>query len=161
MIGSGSSHVEIERKFLVRALPPAVSRTTPIAIDQGYLAVDHHGTEVRIRKKGKRFTLTVKQGVGLARRETEIDLTQEQFDALWPQTEGRRVRKERFEFRHGRWVIEADAFRGPLEGLLIAEVEFDSVENSAAFDPPGWFDREVTGDARYNNCSLALDGWPG
>ena len=44
--------------------------------------------------------------------------------------------------------------------LLVAEVEFPSTEASEAFAPPAWLGREVTGDARYANQSLARYGAP-
>ena len=51
-------------------------------------------------------------------------------------------------------------FEGPLRGMVLGEVEFDSKEASAAFDAPAWLGDEVTGDARYANESLALRGAP-
>ena len=51
-------------------------------------------------------------------------------------------------------------FEGPLSGIVTAEVEFDSEEASAAFEPPEWLGREVTGDPKYANESLATRGAP-
>ena len=52
------------------------------------------------------------------------------------------------------------SFGGGLDGLIIAEVEFDSPESLTGFTPPGWFGTEVTDDGRYSNASLALHGRP-
>jgi adenylate cyclase len=41
---------------------------------------------------------------------------------------------------------------------VLVEVEFDSDEAMAGFDPPAWFGIEVTDDRRYTNAGLALDG---
>ena len=60
----------------------------------------------------------------------------------------------------GDHVIELDVFGGTLDGLVIAEVEFDSTSAMDAFAPPAWFDREVTDDGAYTNASLALHGLP-
>jgi adenylate cyclase len=46
------------------------------------------------------------------------------------------------------------------EGLITAEVEFDSVSDSEGFDPPPWFGDEITDDARYANQALAREGIP-
>ena len=51
-------------------------------------------------------------------------------------------------------------YEGELAGLAVVEVEFSSGEEAGDFAPPGWFGRELTGDARYSNASLALDGRP-
>jgi adenylate cyclase len=40
------------------------------------------------------------------------------------------------------------------------EVEFGSREASERFAPPPWVGRELTGDKRYANQSLALGGRP-
>jgi CYTH domain-containing protein len=152
---------EVERKFIVDRLPTLEHLAAPTQIDQGYVAAGSDGTEVRLRRKGGRFYQTVKQGQGLSRLQTEVALSQEQFDSLWPHTESRRITKHRHEIPFGPYLIELDVFHGPLEGLIIAEVEFDSVEQARVFEPPEWFGEEVTEDARYQNRNLALHGRPG
>jgi CYTH domain-containing protein len=151
--------VEIERKFLVRRLPSQAVRLPGDEIAQGYLAVDE-SSEVRIRRIGGRCFQAVKQGSGLERREVEVPLTEEQFDSLWPATAGRRLEKVRHRVAHAGRTIELDVYGGALEGLVIAEVEFVSVEDSRAFTAPDWFGGEVTADDRYRNSSLALRGAP-
>ena len=121
--------VEIERKFLVKSLPDEVQGGTPIL--QGYLAHDEH-MEVRIRQYGNKHFLTVKEGAGLMRRETEVEISPQQFHALWPSTEGRRLEKVRSLVDHGSCRVEVDRYLGDLEPLLVAEVEFSSVEESEA-----------------------------
>jgi adenylate cyclase len=147
---------EIERKFLVSQPPPELGAGTPI--HQGYLPIAADETEVRVRRKGEATVLTVKTGSGLDRGEREVAIPDEVFEALWPLTEGRRIEKERSEIPHGDLTIELDRFGGALDGLLVAEVEFDSTEASERFEAPPWFDREVTGDPAYSNRSLAERG---
>jgi adenylate cyclase len=150
--------VEIERKFLV-ADPPELAESDSEPVEQGYLATGAGG-EVRLRRIGDAHRLTVKLGAGIARDEAEIDLTREQFEALWPLTEGRRLRKRRYAIREGDAEIELDVFEGPHRGLAIAEVEFDSEPDARRFRPPTWFGDEVTGDDAYLNESLAVAGAP-
>ena len=57
-------------------------------------------------------------------------------------------------------VAELDVYDGALDGLLTVEIEFGSPEASEAFAPPPWIGRELTGDKRYANQSLALEGRP-
>jgi CYTH domain-containing protein len=148
--------VEIERKFLVERLPedlPAGRR-----IEQGYLAVAPDGVEVRIRRRAGACTLTVKSGPGHVRVEEEMEIDERRFEALWALTEGRRIAKTRHVVPlAGGVAAEVDVYD---DGLLVAEVEFPTEAASAAFLPPSWFGREVTGDARYANQRLALRGPP-
>ncbi|HEX6256590.1 MAG TPA: CYTH domain-containing protein [Euzebyales bacterium] len=148
---------EIERKFLLDALPEITAAAEPTHIDQGYLAVTDD-LEVRVRARGGDHLLTVKGGRGEVRREVTIELSEEQFDQLWELTDGRRIRKQRWVLPTDDGVeIEVDRFADHLDGLLIAEVEFASEDDGRAFTPPDWFGREITDDDRYRNAALATD----
>lgn len=146
--------LEIERTFLVDALPPDLDRYPSTAIRQGYLAVTDD-VEVRIRARGDDRLLTVKGGNGRVRRETTITISAEKFDELWPLTEGRRIEKRRWVIPQGELELEVDVFAGTLEGLALVEVEFDSEPASHDFTPPPWFGRDVTDDVAYGNANLA------
>jgi adenylate cyclase len=155
---SEAPRVEIERKFVVADTPDPLPEGE--RIEQGYLAIAPDGVEVRIRRRDGRSTMTVKSGPAHVRVEEELDIDDRRFEALWALTEGRRVAKTRHLVPLGDGLeAEVDVFQDP-EGLLLAEVEFPTEEASAAFTPPGWLGREVTGDATYANQSLALHGAP-
>jgi CYTH domain-containing protein len=146
---------EIERKFLVRKLPDNLASHAPKEISQGYLVSMDDGLQVRLRKKGDKYWLTFKRGVGNVREEREVELTAEQFGALWPATEGKRLVKTRYEIPLGELVVEIDVYHGKHEGLVVAEVEFDAEEAAKDFQPPDWLGDDVTGDPRYSNQLLA------
>jgi CYTH domain-containing protein len=151
--------VEIERKFLVGDLPGGLGAGE--RIEQGYLAIAEDGVEVRIRRRGGATMLTVKSGPAHVRTEEEIPIEERRFESLWPLTEGRRVTKTRHVLDvEPELVAELDVFDGDHAGLLGAEIEFPSVDASERFAPPGWLGPEVTGDRRYANQSLALEGLP-
>ena len=152
--------MEIERKFLVRESPGDLASHPSERIEQGYLALDADRAEVRVRRRAGRATLTVKQGTGLVRLEEEISIGRARFARLWPLTEGRRVEKTRHLVPVDGATVEVDVYAGSLAGLIVAEVEFASVEDSLAFRPPGWMGDEVTGDPRYANRTLATKGRP-
>jgi adenylate cyclase len=153
--------VEIERKFLI-AGDPEVEPSKAWHIEQGYLALagDRGEAEVRLRRANDDLFLTVKGGTGQIRVEEEFPVDSEAFESLWPLTEGRRVSKTRHVFPHGDLEIELDVFEGALQGLRIAEVEFPDQNAADEFEPPGWFGDEVTGDRRYLNETLAMEGVP-
>ena len=151
--------IEIERKFLLDGLPPTMRFARREPIRQGYIALDGD-TEVRVRITPKAAVLTIKSGRGGVRTEEEVVLDARQGDALWELTEGRRVQKARRRVRIGDAEAEIDEYSGALDGLVVAEVEFDDEEAAGAFEPPSWFAREVTDDSRYSNRSLASDGIP-
>jgi CYTH domain-containing protein len=156
---TGPGH-EIERTFLV-AVPPAGMADLPAtAIRQGYVAIDGDVT-ARIRSSTPGgCVLTVKAGSGAHRIEHEWPITDDDFDALWPRTAGRRIEKQRtrLELGAGGHVAEVDVFAGSLAGLVLVEVEFGSEVACADFRPPDWFGREVTTDPRYTNAALAVAG---
>lgn len=157
---------ETERKWLLDGSPEAIRRVPGERIEQGYLAVEPEGAEVRLRRRAGRSTLTVERSGDLERCETEIALTNAQFENLWPATEGARLVKTRYRWllprRPGRddAVAEVDVYAGDLEGLVLAQVEFPSVKASGYFRPPKAFGREVTRDPRYENRRLAREGRP-
>ena len=71
------------------------------------------------------------------------------------------IEKERYliPLQEGQ-KIELDIFHGYLEGLVFAEVEFQSVEEAEAFLPPDWFLEDVSLDKRYNNSYLSkIECW--
>lgn len=152
---------EIEKKYVVSN--PAISELPQLKVEdiaQGYLAIEPSGTEVRLRSKsnvnGSRYFLTVKCGEGLVRGEAETEITEEQFNVLWPMTGGRRVEKTRHTLAlAGDLKAEVDFYRGNLQGLCTAEVEFPTEEAAQAFIPPSWFGDDVTSDKRFKNQKLA------
>jgi CYTH domain-containing protein/CHAD domain-containing protein len=149
---------EIERKFLVEEMPRAESGQT--VIEQGYLAFDEQG-EVRLRRQGGELLLTAKTGHGEVREEVEVPIEPRAFEALWPLTAGRRVRKVRhYVPLQEELRAEVDVYAGALDGLLTAEIEFDSAAQADRFRPPPWLGAELTGDQRYANQSLATRGLP-
>lgn len=98
---------------------------------------------------------------GAVREEVEVVLDEAQFRALWPLAQPRRLTKTRYRVAlEGGLEAEVDAYEEGLEGLLVAEVEFGSEEASRGFSPPPWLGREITGDPRYANRRLAVDGRP-
>jgi CYTH domain-containing protein len=153
--------MEIERKFVIPALPPQLDEYPSSKIEQGYVSIDPAGTEVRIRRRADETSLTIKAGRGRSRVEEEFEIDPGRFARLWELSGGRRLEKTRYEIPAGGGLtIELDVYAGGLEGLATAEVEFASEDSADRFVPPRWFGREVTDDDAYKNQRLAVDGRP-
>ena len=150
--------MEIERKFLIDKLPPLPANYDTIF--QGYVALL---PEIRIRQIGDdNFTLTLKRGAGLARDEWEKAISRQEFESLaerlMPGTRMIKKRRYRLPLENGL-IAELHIHNGHLAGFSYVEVEFDTVEDATAFEPPSWFGREVTDDARFSYGALAqVDG---
>ena len=150
--------MEIERQFLIDKLPPLPANYDTIC--QGYVALL---PEIRIRQIGDdNFTLTVKRGAGLVRDEWEKAISRQEFESLaerlMPGTRMIKKRRYRLPLENGL-IAELHIHNGHLAGFSYVEVEFDTVEDATAFEPPSWFGREVTDDARFSYGALAqVDG---
>ncbi len=144
--------MEIERKYLADPGSLTLSDYKHKELSQGYLSVD---PVIRIRRSDDSYILTVKSGGLLKREEFEIDLTEEQYLRLSKKADGTFISKTRYLIPYLDHTIELDIFHEALDGLIYAEVEFDSEEEAAAFTPPAWFLREVTDDGSYTNAALS------
>lgn len=151
--------VEIERAFVADFVPDPALLGPGVALRQGYVASEGE-VEVRLRIRERDAALTIKAGSGMVRTEVELPLSTGDAEALWHHTEGRRIAKHRHRVQVGDHVAEVDVYDGALAGLCRVEVEFVSPEEATAFEPPAWFGREVTGDDRWRNASLARHGRP-
>jgi CYTH domain-containing protein len=152
--------LEVERKFLVPRPPAWLAKCRVEEIEQGYLAIEGDEVEVRLRRRAESTYLTAKRGTGSQRTEVEVEVSAHQFEALWPLTAGRRLRKARYYVPTEAGEIEVDAYRGPLEGLVTAEIEFSPGQSPGSFERPNWIGEEVTGELGYANKNLATHGIP-
>ena len=150
--------IEIERKYLLRALPEMPAPSDVLAIDQGYLPGDK--LVERLRRQESRsgavsYFRTVKIGSGVERTEIEDETDARVFDHLWVLTEGRRLTKRRYLVAAGSRTWEIDEFTD--RELVLAEIELDRADEHV--DIPAWLRpvlvREVTDDGAYTNRSLA------
>lgn len=144
--------MEIERKFTVKQLPDDLDRYPRKRIEQAYLCTD---PVVRVRRKGEEYWLTCKGKGFLVREEFELPLSEEAYRHLMEKADGVVIRKDRYHIPFGTHTVELDVFDDPYDGLVIAEVEFSSVEQACAFVPPDWFDHDVTEDPKYSNATLS------
>lgn len=153
---------EIERKFLVadEVLLTLKDILSVGAIEQIYLYSDGK-TEIRFRKstdmmtQTTSYTMTIKIGSGLERKEYEHPITQEVYEEL--SRNKRKLRKVRFtlSLKDGRigYLDKYLLVGGSLKPNIL-EVEFESKEEAESFIPPHWVREEVTDDPSYQAYRL-------
>ena len=148
------SGLEIERKFLVRNSDYKRQAYGSSRIQQGYIC-SGHGRTVRVRIRDNRGYLTIKGPAGddgLSRYEFEKEITLDEANHLMKLCEPGRIDKTRYLVKSGTHTFEVDEFFGENEGLVMAEVELGSPEESVEI--PDFIGKEVTGDRRYYNSHL-------
>lgn len=145
--------MEIERKYLIDQIPVNLNDYTCLLIEQGYL---NTAPVVRVRRQNDDFYLTYKSGGLMAREEYNLPLNAEAYSHLIQKADGIIIRKRRYLIPlTKKLTIELDVFEGAYEGLILAEVEFESVEDADAFTPPEWFGEDVTYSTKYHNSTLS------
>jgi len=142
--------MEIERKFLIKELPD-LTKFENKHITQGYLNTN---PVVRVREDGEEYYLTYKGKGLLAREEANLPLTKEAFEHLIEKSDGKIIRKTRYLIPLTPYTIELDVFEGDHAPLIMAEVEFPSVEEANAFVAPDWFGEDVTQNPKYHNSNM-------
>ena len=148
---------EIERRFRINTLPKWRDAWKKQDIIQGYL-----GKDTRIRKtteeKKSTYTKTLKHGHWLVREEIEDKISLKEFKASRPLAENISLQKTRYFLPYKKNTIELNIFHEDLEGLILAEVEFDSVEDSKDFTIPERFGPEITEYKASTSHYLAKHG---
>ena len=94
----------------------------------------------------------------MKREEYNLPLTKESFEHLIKKADGNIIRKNRYiiPIENTNLKIELDVFEKPFEDLVMAEVEFESVDEANSFVMPDWFLKDVTDDKNYQNSTLSL-----
>jgi CYTH domain-containing protein len=149
---------EIERKYLLSGQPPRTVGAPSLEIDQGYIPGERIRERIRRARDGSDilYYRTIKMGSGIQRIEIEEVATRVFFEAVWPLTVGRRVRKRRYHVKDGDALWEIDEFLDR-PSLWLAELELAHAHQ--VVELPSWLapfvEREVTDDPGYTNRALA------
>jgi adenylate cyclase len=145
---------EIERKFLLQSEAWRDEVCDSMRLVQGYLARGKQSA-VRVRIKGDTAELNIKQSKdGIHRLEYEYEIPLADAREILEQVALRPlIDKTRYHVRHQGHLWEIDEFYGDNAGLLVAEIELESVDED--FARPAWLGEEVSHDARYFNSNLS------
>lgn len=159
---------EIERRWVLSGLPKLFCLYRA-QVTQGYISAV---PEVRLRetknitecnrddlkqKPFDNYQLTVKVGSGVSRDEWEINLTAEQFHDLRGVAKNW-VKKDFRLFELPENTLVVSIVEGESKSVILAEVEFESLEAADEFDPVAFEDvivEEVTHNSKYNMKNIS------
>ncbi|MDG1331862.1 MAG: CYTH domain-containing protein [Crocinitomicaceae bacterium] len=144
---------EIEYKFLVdQEAWSKLDKPKPTLIVQGYISKSVEST-VRVRIKGEKGYLTIKgKTEGISRSEFEYEIPLNEAEEMIDLFIHKYINKHRYEVIVDGKTWEVDEFHGKLEGLILAELEVESEEES--FQKPDWVTKDVSTDPQYFNAVL-------
>ncbi|MBQ7942695.1 MAG: CYTH domain-containing protein [Lachnospiraceae bacterium] len=158
--------MEIERKYTLKKLPENLESYPCRIIEQAYLNVN---PVMRVRRDNDDYYLTYKGSGMMAREEYNLPLNKESYEHLLEKADGNIISKKRYvlpienpKFKDDfvpmdtpELIIELDVFAAPFAPLIMAEVEFPSIEMANAFIAPDWFDEDVTLNPEYHNSAMS------
>jgi CYTH domain-containing protein len=155
--------IERERRWLCHTVPSKRVLQTETIVDL-YVT----GTRLRLRDArpvaggAPMLRLSRKADVdSRTRLITSIYLPETEFNVLAAVLPGARLTKLRHRLLGATGIrIAIDEFCDHLQGLILAEAEFDTPELLAAFPAPDFAVREVTDDPRFTGVHLAQYGRP-
>ena len=155
------ARARVERRFVLRELPVGLTlQSDHLQITDNYIT----NTRLRLRKarvpRTNEWTLELTQKFAPAPSDlsrtiiTDIYLSQYEYEVL-SIFEGNEIRKNRYPYEHEGRTYSVDVFLGDLRGLILAETDFESVEEMASFVAPPFAVLDVTNDEMFTGARLA------
>jgi len=153
------ARIERERRFLLAAPPPDLAASTARRMSDRYLTgtrlrlrqVEHLATGAREYKLTQKIPADRPGAVQGLITNTYLSLAEYAVLSALPAAE---LSKVRFSVP----PLGIDVFDPPLDGLVLAEVEFSTDAAALAFAQPAASVAEVTSDGRFTGGSLARSG---
>ncbi len=152
------SRLEVERKWLVDALPPLAYH--PRRITDRYIV----GTRLRLRriddpagsngiwKLGHKVRVDPASPFAINHTSMYLDDAEA---AVFTSLKAHRLVKIRWHVDIGDLTAAVDVFDPPHDGLIMIDVEVRTVEMATSFVAPAWFGREVTNNESFTGFALA------
>lgn len=134
-------HHEIERKFLIEKMPK-LKGIVPVPQER-YFVQSGDLVEEGFKRRGNVFEHELKVMLKPDERTREIVvITKEEFEKMKPKN-GRVIYRDSYQISKSP-RISIKKYKGDYEGLVLAEVEFDSHKEEESFKPLTWMGAEVT-----------------
>lgn len=162
------ARIERERRFVLDRLPPSVDPGEFERLDDLFV----HGTHLRLRrvtsasgqwlatKLGQKIVVADVPGDARLREMTTIYLPDDEGARLASSLDGLRATKRRYKVPEQGFTFCIDVWEAPAAaaGIVVAEVEAESLEALEAIAAPSWATREVTDDVAFSAITLAARG---
>ena len=151
--------MEIERKFLINNIDNLdLTKYKKKSIIQDYLYFDRLSC-IRKRKIESnneiKYTYTIKTDkTGISVNEIEKEIDEKTYNSLEKNDKYITINKDRYIIPYKNHKIELDIFKDKYEGIIFAEIEFESVEIANNFEFPKWFGKEVS--SKITNSDMAF-----
>ena len=147
---------EIERKYLVDHNKwQQIDKPIGQLYRQGYLLTDPNKT-IRVRQTTEKGFLTIKGlSIGATRPEYEYEIPFDEAKELLDNFSISELSKIRYRITFDNKIWEVDEFLGNNIGLIVAEIELTSEDES--FGIPAWIGKDVTGQEKYYNSNLTIE----
>jgi CYTH domain-containing protein len=154
--GTKYARWERERRFLLARVPKEAAPVWTSVISDRYI----DGTRMRLRRSQEtdgadsriafKLTQKIPSADGSPGLITTTYLSQEEYEVFF-RLPAKSLRKTRLSIP----PLGVDIFADRLQGLVLAEAEFDADDDMARFSPPGFCVAEVTSDQRFTGARLA------
>lgn len=134
---------EIERKWLLKEVPERYRAQIPLHYERHFL-FSENGIEIRVQKKGNKYEFERKtESNDLTRAVVKFEITGEEYTLL-KKLSNASLERQSYNLNDGGYEISIKEYLGRHQGLIRAEVEFDSELSANQFIPPSWFGKEIT-----------------
>lgn len=156
-----TKELEIEKKYKVKRLPENLDRFEHKSIEQSYL--NKGGAPIRLRKfiNGNQICCVLSKKARITEGSFEciehnIELPEDIYQELLNAKEGRTIIKTRYKIPLTNGLnIDLDVFHDFFEGVCIAEIEYESIEQANNYRVPDWLGEELTNSEKLTNSYMA------
>ncbi|MFY9228435.1 MAG: CYTH domain-containing protein [Candidatus Microsaccharimonas sp.] len=144
-----ATEIELERTYLVKALPDNLDTFPSEIIHDIYVPAEAFHPHLRLRHRGSRYEITKKvptDGTDSSKQfEHTIELEKEEFEAL-AKAPSKEIKKQRYTVEIDGRHAELDVYLDKLAGLVVIDFEFDNEDEMRAFHTPDIALADVTQD---------------
>lgn len=132
---------------------PNLSGLTPLRYERYYLKSDGQTVE-RVQKKGDKYEFEIKRSVtGLEHIKEKKQITQDEFEKLKQGKEKDVIIRDGYQLSVEP-NVSIKVYRGKYEGLIRAEVEFNTKEVAENYVAESWMGVEITTSALGSDAKL-------
>lgn len=139
--------IEIEKTYLAKYIPKSLADCKSKEIIDIYFPKSVAHPKLRVRSSGQSYEITKKEIINgndsSHQTEQTIILTKEEFNELL-KIDSKKVKKIRYYYPYDDRAAEIDVFKNTLEGLVLVDFEFNSLEERDVFKEPDFCLADVT-----------------